>query len=110
MFTKRKQRKAPKGGHKPGVMALLEQAAVELAAKGKVRVPASPWLKEANILLSIRKGCGWNREDTPTTMVEERLRYLNWTWRWEGEDLVLELPAWEAPAARIVAIQPRLLD
>lgn len=110
MFRPRGQRKPPKDGHKPGVMVLLERVAVDLAAKGSVRVPAGPWLSEAGILLTTRKGCGWNRDDTPTSMLEDHFRHLGWAWRWEAEDLVLDLPGWEVPAPRIVAVQPSLFD
>ena len=110
MFRPQRQRKPPKGGHKPGVLVLLERVAVELAAEGTVRTPAGPWLSEANILLCIRKSCGWNRDDTPTSLLEDHFRHLSWAWRWEAGDLVLELPGWKAPAPRIVALQSSLFD
>jgi hypothetical protein len=47
---------------------------------------------------------------TPQEAVEVSFRALGWAWRWEGADLVLELPGWVQPAPVIVAIQPGLFD
>jgi hypothetical protein len=47
---------------------------------------------------------------TPQEFLELRLAYKGWTWRWEGDDLVLKLPGWVAPPVRLVAVQLGLFD
>jgi hypothetical protein len=42
--------------------------------------------------------------------MEPMLAHRGWIWRWEGQDLVLELPGWKSPAPVIMAIQPGLFD
>lgn len=110
MFTRRRQRKVPKVPRRDGLTLLFDQAAVELAAQGTARCPAAPWLAAAQVLLNIRATCGWDLEQTPTTVMEPMLAHRGWIWRWEGQDLVLELPGWKSPAPVIMAIQPGLFD
>jgi hypothetical protein len=43
-------------------------------------------------------------------MVERRLATTGWTWRWEEDDLVLEILGWSPPAPFIVAIQLGLFE
>ena len=84
---------------------LLDRAGVELAANGVVRATAAPWLAAARVLLMTRRSCVWNEQDTPVTILEPFLARQGWSWRWEGDVLVLELPGWMQPAPVIVEIQ-----
>jgi hypothetical protein len=93
-----------------GITLLMDQAAVELAAHGRVRGPAGPWIRAATVLLNVRNSCGWDMEHTPVTLLEPFQTHQGWVWRWEGEDLVIELPGWVQPAPVILAIQPGLFD
>ena len=43
-------------------------------------------------------------------IIEERLVAVGLVCRWEGDDLVVELPVWMPPPPAIVAIQPGLFD
>ncbi len=107
MFT-RWQHKVPKVPVRDGLMLLLDQAAVQLAAHGTVRSPAGPWIAAARVLLVTRHSCGWDLEHTPETLLEPMLAHRGWTSSWEGDDLVLALPGWVQPAPVIVAVQPGL--
>jgi len=91
-------------------MFLVNQAAVVLAAHGTARCPASPWIRAATVLLNVRHSCGWDMEHTPASLLEPFLARQCWVWRWEGDDLVLDLPGWVQPAPMIVEIQPGLFD
>lgn len=89
---------------------LLERAGKDLEAHGSLRCPAAPWLEAGHFALVTAQRCGWERGSTAVQMVERRMEQEGWAWRWEGDDLVLELPGWAPPAPRIVAIQPGLFD
>jgi len=86
---KRRQRKAPKVPVRDGLMQLLDQAALQLAAHGTVRSPTGQWIAAARVLLVTRHSCGWNEQDTPVSLLEPLLTHQGWTWAWEGADLVL---------------------
>lgn len=88
----------------------MDQAAAELALKGTLRGPAAPWLRESEVLLCTRRSCGWNRNDTPESMLEGQIQHRGWAWRWEGEDLVLELPGWAPPVSVVVVAQAGLFE
>jgi len=109
MFTRR-QHKVPKGPRQDAITLLMDRAAVALLAHGAVRGPAAPWLAASRVLLVTRHSCGWDLDQTPTSILEPMLLARGWTWRWEGEELALELPGWVAPAPRVVAVQPRLIE
>ena len=110
MFTRRRQRKVPKVPRLDGLTLLFDQIALDLVAQGTARYPAGPWLAAARVLLVIRQGCGWDMATTSQELVEGQLRAIGWTWRWDGDDLVVELPGWVQPPPVMVAIQPKLLD
>jgi len=95
---------------KSALTILLDRAGLDLAAKGEVRAPADPWLAAATVLLRTRNSCGWNAQDTPVSLLEPFLAHQGWVWRWEGDDLVLELPGCVPPEAALVAVQPGLFD
>jgi hypothetical protein len=95
---------------KSALTVLLDRAGVDLAAKGAVRAPAAPWLAAATVLLRTRNSCGWNAQDTPVTLLEPFLAHQGWAWKWDGDELVLELPGWVQSAPVILAIQPGLFD
>ena len=110
MFTRR-QRKPPKGGHKPQLQILLHQALVQANKMGNVRTPAAPWLADADLYLTLQRSCRFVEEnETPARIVEERLAAVGLVWLWEGSDLVLEVPGWTPPLPVIVAVQPGLFD
>lgn len=90
--------------------ALIEQVSRVLADRGALRCPAAPWLNAGHCALTTAQSCGWERGTTALQMVERRLATTGWAWRWEGDDLVLELPGWVPPAPGIVAIQPGLFE
>ncbi len=107
----RRQRKAPKGGYRSPTTVLLAQARVQLQAVGQVRVPAKSWLDAASLYLTLQRSCRAVGEDeTPVIQVEHCLGNEGWAWRWEGDDLVIDLPGWVQPAPVILAIQPGLFD
>ena len=110
MFTKRRQHKVPKVPRRDAITLLMDQAAVDLATPRSIRCPADLWIAAARVLLVTRQSCGWDMEHTPASLLEPLLAHRDWVWRWEGEDLVIELPGWVQPAAIIVAIQPGLFD
>lgn len=89
---------------------LAEAVAAELATKGCVRVPASPWLVAATVYIRTVQGCGWEQGTLPEQMVERCLAARGWACRWEGGDLVLEIPGWAPPPVRVVAVQPGLFS
>ncbi len=109
MFTRR-QHKAPKGPRQDAITVLMDQAAVDLAAHGVVRCPAAPWVAATRVLLVTRHSCGWDLDQTPTSLLEPMLLARGWAWRWEGSDLVLTLPGWVQPAPVLVPVQPGLFD
>jgi hypothetical protein len=110
MFTRRRQRKVPKVPRRGGLTLLFDQAAMELAAQGTARCPAGPWLAAARVFLNIRHTCGWDLSTTPEEFLAPMLAQRGWSWRWEGDDLVMVLPGWIPPAPVIMAIQPGLFD
>ncbi len=87
---------------------LADEMAAQLAERGQVRSAAAPWLAAAAAIITNARGCGWERDTTPPQMVERVLQPLGWVWRWEGEELVIELPGWTPPPPRVVAVQPSL--
>ena len=95
---------------KSALMVLMERAGANLEANGVVRASAAPWLAAAGVLLATRRSCGWNDQDTPVTLLEPLLAHKGWSWRWEGDDLVLEVPGWVKPEEVLVAVQPLLID
>ena len=108
---RRRQRKAPKGGHKSGLVRLVEAAKVELAVHGALRTTAAPWLEAADLLIKLQRCCrAVLAHETPAWLVEQLTTNQGWTCRWEGEELVLGLPGWKAPAPRVEAVQPGLFD
>ena len=92
------------------LQVLLEAAVPVLAAHGVQRCPSAPFLAAAGVLITTAQGCGWEAQTTAQELVERYLGQRPWTWRWEGADLVLELPGWTAPPMHLVAIQPGLFD
>ena len=89
---------------------LIESAAPVLAAHGEQRSPAVPWIAAATLSIKIAQGCGWSLQDTPESYLEPMLAYRDWTWRWEGTELVLGSLGWIRPPSVIVAIQPSLFS
>lgn len=89
---------------------LLDRARRDLESQGSVRCPAGEWLDAARWAICTASRCGWERGTTQVQLVERWLETEGWTWRWEGDDLVLELPGWVQPPPRVVAIQPGLFD
>ena len=89
---------------------LIEAAAPVLAANGEHRSPSAPWIAAASVSIKVAQGCGWSLQDTPESYLEPMLAYRGWTWRWEGDDLVLTLPGWVQPPVRLVAVQLGLFD
>lgn len=66
---------------------------VFLVAKGQVRVPAGPWLEDAELYLCLQRSClAVSDEETARWVMVQRLRVAGLAWRWENEDLVIELP------------------
>lgn len=107
----RRQRRAPKGGFKPGLVRLAEAAKVELEAHGGLRTAAAPWLEAADLLIKLQRCCRAVAEhETPAWLVERLTAELGWACRWEGEELVLVLPGWKAPSSRVEAVQPGLFE
>ena len=96
--------------YRSGLDRLVEAAAAELAAQGRLQVPAAPWLAAATVYIRTVQGCGWERDTLPAQLVERSLGARGWAWRWEGEELVIEVPGWRPPPPRIVAVQPGLFD
>jgi len=96
---------------KPSALQAMIQAAVPiLAAYGSYRSPAVPWIAAANLSMKVAQGCGWNLQGTPEAYLEPFLAHRGWTWAWDGEDLVLDLPGWVQPDPAIMAIQAGLFD
>ena len=88
----------------------MNQAAGVLKASGKVSFPAASWIAAAEVAMKTAMGGGRSLPDTPEAFLEPMLAHRGWVWRWEGADLVLELPGWTQPAPIIVAIQDGLFD
>ena len=59
----------------------------------------------ADVAMKTARGDGWSLPDTHEEFLAPMLAHRGWVWRWEGADLVLELPGWVQPAPVIVAIQ-----
>jgi len=109
MFAHRRPRKPPKGGYQPPLLQMLAEAQAGLGLHGKLRVPAAPWLAAAELLLNLQRCCRVvTAEETAHLEVEALLAGQGLAWRWEEEDLVLELPGWALPKPRIIAVQPPL--
>ncbi len=89
------------------VLAPLES---ELKRKGTVRLPAQTYLSTAARMITDAQARGWSQGLTPTSAIEERAATKGWACRWEGEELVLEIPGWAPPPVRVVAVQPGLFD
>jgi hypothetical protein len=89
---------------------LLQAASEGLTAQGSIKESGGAWLAAALAYIRTVQGCGWERDTTPTELVERCLVAKGWGWRWEGEDLELKLAGWEPPPPRLVAVQPSLFD
>lgn len=92
------------------LVQLLDGAALRLAVLGTLRVNSAPFLAAARVLLVTAQSCGWEAATTDEQLLERYLGEGHWTWRWEGPDLVLELPGWVQPPPVLVAIQPGLFE
>lgn len=89
---------------------LVAEAREALTQMGRARYPAVRWLGPGRLLAP---HCLPRAEDydlAARDIVGAACLVQGWIWRWEGGDLVLELPGWEAPAPRIQAVQPGLFD
>ena len=54
MFTRRRQRKVPRGGHQPPLQFLIDQAEIRLAGVGVTREPSGPWIAAADLWLKLQ--------------------------------------------------------
>lgn len=111
MFTRR-QRKPPKGGYQSPLMVLMKAAQEATAKAGVARMPADAWIRAAEHYLTLQRCCQAVPETvTAAGVVDEMLELAGFTRRWEGADLVIELPGWAPPPPPSkVAVQPRLFD
>ena len=92
------------------LQVLIEAAAPVLAAHGEQRSPAAPWIAAARVSMTIASCGGWQLPATPQEFMEPMLAYRGWTWRWEGDDLVLILPGWVQPPVRLVGVRSGLFN
>jgi len=96
---------------KPSALQVLVEVAMPvLAAHGEQRSPAAPCIAAATLSIKIAQECGWSLQDTPESYLEAILAYRGWTWRWEGDDLVLILPGWVQPPVRLVGVRSGLFN
>lgn len=99
----------PSRGYQSQLAILREEIRNQLQARGRVIVPAAPWLQAAETALKTRAGCGWRHDtDTPTGEVERALQAAGWGCAWFGYDVIIEQPGWVPPPP--VAVQPRLFE
>ena len=111
MFTRRRQRKVPRGGHQTPLQLRVDHAEIHVKGTGTMRELAGPWIGGAELWLKLQSNCRTlGPKETPEAVVEERLATRGLRCRWEGDDLVVELPGWSPPQPAIVAIQPGLFD
>lgn len=111
MFTRKRQRKPPKGGYKSPMQRLVKRAQEDLKARGSVSVPLKPWLDAASLYLTLQAACRTVLPyQTPEWFLGETLRDQGWAWRIQGENLELDLPGWTPPPPHIVVVQPSLFD
>jgi len=111
MFTRRRQHKVPSGGYRSPLHLLIDHAEIQVKVMGIMREPGAPWIAGAELWLKLQSSCRpLGPHETPEVVVEERLANRGLRCRWEGDDLVVELPGWTPSAPIIVAIQPGLFD
>lgn len=103
------QIKPPKPDFKP-LGQLLKEAGKRIKTEGTLQVKASQWIGSARVAIPRTFELGEDADRTAIHLLEERLYHLGWAWRWEGDDLVLTLPACEVPAVGLVSIQPCLFE
>ena len=103
----RSRSKRPPVPKPSALQVLIEAAAPVLATHGEQRSPAAPWIAAATLSIKIAQGCGWSLQDTPESYMEPMLANRGWTWRREGDELLLTRPGWGQPPMRLVAMQPR---
>ncbi len=87
---------------------MIQGAGADLAAHGQHRSPAAPWTAAAALSMAIAHGCGVAQAASPQAYLEPFLAHCGWTWAWEGEDLVLDLPGWVQPEPVREWVQPGL--
>lgn len=105
----RRRTTPPRKTHRHALAVLADLAAAELAVRGAIRQPAGPWLEAGRVLVVTAQGCGWEMTTTPAERVERELAARGWGWRWEGEELVLEMVGWISAPSTSIPIQQKLL-
>jgi len=109
MFTRRQQRKAPKV-HMEHLDDLVAEALVAVRMNGTAIYPAVRWLTPGRLLVR-NTFATWQEYNPPArVIIEERLAAAGLNCKWEGENLVLDMPRWTPPAPKIMTIQPGLFD
>jgi len=89
---------------------LVAEALVAVRMKGVAKFPVGRWLTPGHLLVRMSFGTAIEYVPPAMAIITERLAAVGLASRWEGDDLVVELPGWTPPAPAIVAIQPGLFD
>jgi hypothetical protein len=91
------------------LQALVADAQVKLATRGRIVMPAAPWFAAAEHLQHCRAACGLPAPaETAAGIIEDALQTAGLMCSWWMYDLILGLPGWVPPAP--VAVQPRLFE
>lgn len=111
MFTRKRQRKAPRHGHQSPLQLLVGDVETRVAAEGITREPSGPWIAGAELYLRLQASCRpLAPHETPEWVVATRLDVRGPRCHWESDELVVALSGWTPPELRFLAIQPDLFQ
>lgn len=109
MYRNQRRRRPPKVRLET-VDELVAEARQTLTEAGRAAYPAERWLSPCRLLTPY---CLPRAEDYDRVALEIFVAAMlaqGWAWRREGDELVLEVPGWQPPAPREVAVQPGLFS